>query len=102
MTAVYSTAIDGCIRKMAITSCGDFHLSYILAEETIADDLGDGRHAFSVFVAMCGEDGQKDSMLVRDITESFDLANEFFTLISECAVTPCTLLDVTEDFLGSQ
>lgn len=102
LTAAYSTTIDGCVRKIAITSEGGFYLSYILTEETINDEQGAGRHAFSFFAALCGENGQTDSMLIRDVTGSYELAEELFKLISEGAVTPGTLLYVTEDFLASQ
>ena len=101
MTASYKTRIEGSVLETAITSVGGFHMSYILAEEVIDDELGCGRRAFSVFVAMCGDHGERGAVLVRDITDSYELAAEFFTLISEGAVMPCSLPEVAEDFVAS-
>lgn len=102
MTAAYETGLNGCIQKTAITAVGDICMSYIMAEETFSDGLCGKRRAYSFFAALCGIGGETDSACVRDVTSSAEEASTFFTLISEGAVTPCTLSVIAEDFIASR
>lgn len=101
MTVSYETAINGRVLKTAITSEADLHLSYILAEETVSDEAGK-RSGYSVFAAVCGGDAGTDSAFIRDLTARADEAEEFFSLITNGAVTPCTLFDAAEDYIASR
>lgn len=101
MTALYDTELNGRVRRTAMTSRGGYCMSYILAEEAVSDELGEGRRTYSVFAAMCGEGGEADCATVHDLTASYELACEFFRLVTEGAVTPCTLTAVAEDFAAS-
>lgn len=102
MTAAYETMISGCVRKTAITVTGEVCLSYIMADETFFDELGDGRHSYSFFAAICDSGGESDSACVHDVTSSTEEADAFFSLISEGAVTPCTLSVIAEEFIASR
>lgn len=97
LTASYDTFIDGRVLKTAVaTECG-YLLSYILAETRSADESGTEHRTFSVFAALCGEDGETDQALVDGMTFTEAEAIEFFMLVAEGAVMPCTLRDVAED-----
>ncbi len=84
----------------AISAVDGFHLSYILAEEQLSDGLGNKRRTYSIFAAVCGDDGETDSSFIRDLTSSEAEARHFFKMIAEGAVTPCTLGYMAEDFLA--
>ena len=102
MTASYNTSIDGRVLKTAVaTECG-YLLSYILAEERPDGSNDPDRRTYSVFAALCGEDGETDAAVVSGMTLSRDKAAEFFSLVAEGAVMPCTLSDVAEDFASSE
>ncbi len=101
MTAAYETNIDGRVLRTAISTADGICLSYILTEENISDELGDRRRSYSFFVALCDEHGGTDSEYVRDVTSRRDLAFEFFSMISDGAVTPCALRTVAEDLVAS-
>ena len=45
---------------------------------------------------------EKDSCTVKDISTKFDIANELFELTVKNMVLPCTLKDITYDFLVSK
>ncbi len=96
MTVRYETALRGCVRRTALASAGGLYMSYILAEEET-----DGGHTYSVFAAACGEGGESDCATLRGLTDSYEAASDFFRLISDGAVTPCTLSAVAEDFAAS-
>ncbi len=56
--------------------------------------------SFSIAVTLFdGNSANNDARMIEDVTADTDEAEKLFRLITEGAVTPCTLSDVLEDLL---
>ena len=101
MTTAYETDLEGRLMKCAVAETNGMCVFYVLTEEKTTDELGSDRCSYSFFAALCGEGNDADFACVRDLTSERGTALEFFSLISDGAVTPCTLGDAAEDFAAS-
>lgn len=46
--------------------------------------------------------GEEESAYVEDISSIYEKAEEFFKLMADNAVLPCTLKDIAEDYAASE
>ncbi len=82
------------------TVLGGGHLIYSLIK---SDALIDGKHACVYGVKICSSLFTPNEVeTIKDVSSNFETANELFDMLVDNIVLPCTLKDITYDFLVSK
>lgn len=96
MNGTVRTRICGEAVETATSLIDGIAVTYILTKER-----KDSRDAYGIYAAAVDESGECDVVFVRDITSRLGDASELFCLIVGGTVTPVTVYDVIEDWLGA-
>ena len=89
--------IEGALIKTAMAAEGGYHMSYILMRERRDGAAAD---SFCIIAAVMDDDGGSESACVRGIKVGEYDALRLFDMLVAGTVTPISLADVVDDFVG--